>query len=329
MKNTTGINFDLKFGIAMLSILAIIGGFLIPITVRADDVEVALTITVSWDWEMSNQDQAVNYTCGFQPTTIIFRGYAAAYGATTFGSYNGSYSDSLCWAPGITYHGTDEPFFIFNSAGSHGFDTQLVDTFPTGFTIQYWGCDGTGTASITAICFGHATVNATGPQGPQGEQGPQGTPGTNGTNGSQGPQGDPGANGTQGIAGINGTNGQQGPPGPEGDAGPQGTPGDEGPTGPAGPTGAQGPQGPTGEGGAGGEALPLWLIILWCAIGAVAYFSKSLIANIAFVVICAIGIYTANAAATLYLMQQAGLTVFFVCAIGFSIFQMLKKVEHL
>jgi hypothetical protein len=90
-------------------------------------------------------------------------------------------------------------------------------------------------------------------------------------------------------------------------------------------TGEQGPPGPTGE---GGEAVPLWFCILWVCFGIMAYFSKSLLANVAFILSSALGILIVHGS-ILIANVQLGLTVLFFCAIGFALLQILTRVKHI
>jgi hypothetical protein len=137
-------------------------------------------------------------------------------------------------------------------------------------------------------------------EGPQGPAGPQGEPGINGTAGEQGAQGEPGINGTAGEPGIQGIQG---------------------------PQGEQGPQGPAGEGGV--EAMPLWFVLIWIAFGVLAYFSKSLLGNLAWIIVNIIGIFLVFSSAELSITIQASLTGLFIIVIGFAVIQCLTKVERI
>lgn len=139
-----------------------------------------------------------------------------------------------------------------------------------------------------------------------------------GEQGLQGPAGINGTQGEQGIAGVNGTQGEQGPQGEQGERGPRGD---------QGPQGEQGPEGPAGTGGT--EAMPLWFILIWIAIGVLAYFSKSLIGNVIWILASILGIFLAFSSAELSIAVEASLTGLFVAVIGFAIIQIATKVERI
>ena len=130
------------------------------------------------------------------------------------------------------------------------------------------------------------------------------------------------------MEGDESVQGPQGEPGIQGDEGPAGSTGDTGEQGIQGITGTQGPQGPAGE-GEGVEAMPLWFMILWIAVGVLAYFSKSVVAYVGWILTGGVGIYLASMAETLYIATKAGLIGLFVVVIGFAIIQILTKVERI
>lgn len=124
--------------------------------------------------------------------------------------------------------------------------------------------------------------------------------------------------------------GEPGPQGPPGEAGLNGAQGEQGVQGPQGLQGVQGPQGVEGPQGENAvETMPLWFILIWIAIGVLAYFSKTLIGNVAWIVASIAGIIMANSSMEMSVDMRVGLTATLVVVIGFAIVQIVTRVKHL
>jgi len=69
-----------------------------------------------------------------------------------------------------------------------------------------------------------------------------------------------------------------------------------------------------------------WFIAIWLLVLCVAIFSKSMIANIAFILVCVLGFQQAVAMESADTIRW-GVAAIFVCGIAFSGLQLVTKVD--
>lgn len=73
--------------------------------------------------------------------------------------------------------------------------------------------------------------------------------------------------------------------------------------------------------------MPLWFIGLWVIVLGVAIFSRSLIANLAFMFVCVLGYHFAGDLEIE--VVRWGVIAIFLCGIGFSALQLLTSVNKI